>query len=586
MLWNWRKYPTGLRVVIAAAIAFFVVTLTLTLHRYYTFYASYDQGIFNQVYWNGIHGRFFQSSLSSQLSTNVVHNSEVPAVYYHRLGQHFTPALLLWIPLYALFPSPATLTVLQVTLIAAAGLVLYALARQYLEPPLAAIISVSFYGANAVLGPTLCNFHDICQIPLFMFGLLLAMEKRWWWLFGCLSVLILAVREDAGVSLFGVGFYMIASRRFPRIGLVVCTASFAYMLALTNLIMPLFSADISQRFMMERFGQYADGEEASTLEIIWGMLKNPWRLIVEFITPVDRTIKYLLGQWLPFAFVPAFSPPAWAIAGFPLLKLFLGKGESVLAINIRYAMTVVPGLCYGTILWWSRRQESLHSPLRELIIKALHSVHSSLRLPVLSGVRGIFGRAQTWWENHPRLLKLSMRRFWVLCISLSLVFTITSNPNRTLSFLVPDAVRPLVYVPLTRQWQHAGNIYSLLSQIPANASVATTTYIVPQLSGRREIIRFPALQLRNDAREVVYVDYAIADLWQLQRYQVAFKSDRQILQDSVRTIDKIISNRLYGIVGFQDGVILLQKGFASNPDAISAWQAFRGNIAPILKKPV
>lgn len=586
MLWNWRKYPTGLRVVIAAAIAFFVVTLTLTLHRYYTFYASYDQGIFNQVYWNGIHGRFFQSSLSSQLSTNVVHNSEVPAVYYHRLGQHFTPALLLWIPLYALFPSPATLTVLQVTLIAAAGLVLYALARQYLEPPLAAIISVSFYGANAVLGPTLCNFHDICQIPLFMFGLLLAMEKRWWWLFGCLSVLILAVREDAGVSLFGVGFYMIASRRFPRIGLAVCSASFAYMIALTNLIMPLFSADISQRFMMERFGQYADGESASSLEIIWGMLKNPWRLIVEFITPVDRTIKYLLGQWLPFAFVPAFSPPAWAIAGFPLLKLFLGKGESVLAINIRYAMTVVPGLCYGTILWWSRRQELLHSPLRELIIKGLHSVHSSLTFPVLSGVRGIFGRAQTWWENHPRLLKLSMRRFWVLCISLSLVFTITSNPNRTLSFLVPDAVRPLVYVPLTRQWQHASNIYSLLSQIPANASVATTTYIVPQLSGRREIIRFPALQLRNDAREVVYVDYAIADLWQLQRYQVAFKSDRQILQDSVRTIDKIISNRLYGIVGFQDGVILLQKGFASNPDAISAWQAFRGNIAPILKKPV
>ncbi|NEN95597.1 MAG: DUF2079 domain-containing protein, partial [Moorea sp. SIO3I7] len=241
----------GLKLVITAAIAFFLFTLIFTLHRHYTFYSSYDQGIFNQVFWNGIHGRFFQSTLSSQLSTNVVHNGEVPNVYYHRLGQHFTPALLLWLPLYALFPFPATLTVLQVTLVTAAGVVLYILARQYLQPMLAAMITVSFYCANAILGPTLANFHDICQIPLFVFGLLLAMEKRWWWLFWLLAILILAVREDSGIGLFGVGFYLIVSRRYPRIGLAVCTLSFGYILVLTNLIMPIFSEDISQRFMIE-----------------------------------------------------------------------------------------------------------------------------------------------------------------------------------------------------------------------------------------------------------------------------------------------------------------------------------------------
>lgn len=264
---------------------------------------------------------------------------------------------MLWLPIYALFPSPATLTVLQVTLITAAGLVLYVLARQYLQPPLAVMITASFYGANAVIGPTLSNFHDICQIPLFVFTLLLAMEKRWWWLFWLLAVLILAVREDAGIGLFGVGVYMILSKRFPRAGVAVCILSFGYILVLTNLIMPLFSKDISQRFMLERFGQYADGEEASTIEIIWGMISNPLRLLVELFTPLDRTIKYLLGQWLPLAFVPAVAPGSWMIAGFPLLKLLLGKGESVLSITIRYALTVVPGLFYGSILWWSQRQQ-------------------------------------------------------------------------------------------------------------------------------------------------------------------------------------------------------------------------------------
>ena len=70
----------GSQAVAIAAIIFLICTLALTLHRHFTFYSSYDQGIFNQVFWNGTQGNFFQSSLSSQLSTNVVHSGEVPDV--------------------------------------------------------------------------------------------------------------------------------------------------------------------------------------------------------------------------------------------------------------------------------------------------------------------------------------------------------------------------------------------------------------------------------------------------------------------------------------------------------------------------
>lgn len=498
-----QKQP-GLKLVVGAAIAFFGLCLILLLNRYYSFYASFDQGIFNQVFWNSLHGRFFQSSLSSSLSTNVVHSGEVASVYYHRLGQHFTPALLIWLPLYALFPSPVTLSVLQVILVTAGGIVLYFLAREYLETPIAAMITASYYGAIALISPTLTNFHDISQIPLFTFSLLLAMEKRKWWLFWLFAIALLAVREDSGIGLFSVGFYMILSKRFPRTGLAVCTISFGYMIALTNLIMPLFSADISKRFMMERFGQYANGDEASTIDIIWGIVSNPWRLLIELFSPFFGTILYLLGQWLPLAFVPAVSPAAWMVAGFPLLKLLLGKGDSVLSITIRYAMTVVPGLFYGAILWWSQ---------------------------------------------HPKAFKPSFRRFWVFCICLSLILTIAFNPNRTLYFLIPDSIQPWVHVSLPKQWQHSTNVRSLLAQIPPDASVSATTYLIPHLSSRRAIIRVPALQLRNDAKQVVNVDYIIADLWQLQQYQAAFKQDRKLLQDIIPALDQLISNKQYGIIG-------------------------------------
>lgn len=540
VIWISRPKNHFLKMLLVVAIAFFVLCLLFNLHRYYSFYASYDQGIFNQVFWNSMHGRFFQSSLSSALSTNVVHQGQVSEVYYHRLGQHFTPALLLWLPIYALFPSPIALTVLQVTLVTVAGLVLYILARQYLEPKLSAMISVSFYGANAVIGPTLANFHDICQIPLFVFSLLLAMEKRWWPLFWILAALILAVREDAGVVLFGVGFYLILSKRYPKIGLAVCTLSFAYMVALTNLIMPMFSEDISQRFMMERFGQYAEGNEASTLEILWGMISNPWRLVREIFTPFFATLKYLLGQWLPLAFVPAVAPASWIVAGFPLLKLFSAKGLSVLSITIRYAMTVVPGLFYGAILWWAKRESKI--------------------------------------ENSP-VLSVKFQRFWAVCICLSLFFTFTSNPNRTFYFLVPDSVKPWVYVPAHQQWQHISQMRPLLDKIPDAASVAATTYIIPHLSSRRAILRFPRMEFRNDTKEVEKVQYIIVDLWRLNRYRVAFKSDRQRLETIVPRIEELYNSGEYGITNFRDGVVLLERGVVSNLDAVARWQDFRQEIA-------
>ncbi|NEP56877.1 MAG: DUF2079 domain-containing protein [Symploca sp. SIO2G7] len=563
------------RNAIAAAVIFFIVTSGFMLHRFYSFYHSYssfDQGIFNQVFWNGIHGRFFQSSLSSYLSSAVLHDGNLPTVFYHRLGQHFTPALLLWLPIYALFPSSATLLVLQAALMTAAGLVLYALARVYLSPQLSTLITVSFYAANVVIGPTLANFHDSCQLPLYMFGLLLALEKRWWWLFAGLAVLLLGVREDSGILLFSVGFYLVLSRRYPRLGLIVCTLSFGYMLVLTNLIMPLFSDDISRRFMIEQFGGYVEGNQASTLEVIWALLSNPWQLIKEIFTPFGRTIQYLLAYWLPLAFIPAISPTAWMVVAFPLLTALMRQDYWALSVNMRFAINVVPGIFYGAIIWWSQ-----HSKVFTRGVEPTPNLSEE----------GERSKGETSWKEQGDVnsrfeFKPRFRRFWIFCLSLSLLFTFTSNPHRAWSFLFPTSIDPLVYVSVPRQWQHAGQIRSLLEQIPPTASVSATTHIVPHLSSRREILGFPSLRLINDARQEIGVDYAIADLWQFQQYQVAFDDDRERLRKLVPVIEQILAQGNYGIIDFQDGVMLLKQGATSNSTALSAWQDFREEIEPIL----
>lgn len=550
-----KKQPAFRTILVIAAI-FFTLTLTLSLNRYYSFFNPYDQGIFNQVFWNSIHGRFFQSSLSSTLSSAVLRDGQLPAVDYHRLGQHFTPALLLWLPFYALHPSASTLVIIQVSLMTAGGLVLYALARQSLQPALAAMITASFYAANAVIGPTVSSFHDSSQTPLLVFSLLLALEKRVWWLFWLLAGLVLLVREDAGIILFGIGIYLTLSRRFPRVGLALCTISFGYILLATNVIMPFFSDDSSRRFTVEHFQNFTQNDtQVSTVDLILKILSQPMQLIRQIVTPIGTKANYLFYQWLPLAFVPMFSGSAWLMVGFPLLALFIRDPDAPgnpLAIHLRYAIALLPGLFYGAILWWS--------------------AHADKFRPIV-------------------------RRFWLGCLVLSLLLLIRHNPHQIFYFATPlKAIShsTKIYVPLSRQWQHAQAVRELMSQIPPDASVAATTYAVPPLSSRREIIRltgrrivddsvefFAALQLRNDRNEVILVDYVLADVWQSKQIQLANKNvqDEQAqFQSLFPILDQLIAGQKYGLREVRDGVLLMQKGVPSEAQALSAWAEFRASL--------
>ena len=534
----WAKRHLEMKPVLRLAAFFLVVMVLLALHRHLTLYASYDQGIFNQLFWNGIHGKFFQSSLSSVLSGAVVIDRQVPTVFYHRLGQHFDPILLLWLPIYALFPHPATLVVLQVTQVAAAGLVLYALARQYLQPAIAQWITASYYTSVAVIGPTFSNFHDLSQIPLLLFTLFLALEKRWWWLFWLMAGLTLLVREDAGILLFGIGLYLALSRRFPLVGIALCSVSFAYVMAATNIFMPLFSRDISQRFMVERFGHFASGNEASTFDILGGILSNPMRLIAHVFSSFDLKVSYLLAQTLSLAFVPLISPSAWMMISAPLAQLLLQGGDSRFSVYIRYAITLVPGLFYGAILWWS---------------------------------------------VHPKAFRPRFKKIWLGFIMLSLWVVLLKSPHRVFYFIIPDSIQPWVHVPPFRQWSHVAEARSLLAQVPPNASVSATTYLVPPLSGRRAALRMPFLQFRNDQNQVENVEYIVADFWQLQQYQPAFREERGYMEILPAKIDDLLTQNQYGIQALQDGIVLMQRGRPSQPEALAQWQALRPTDVPTPK---
>ncbi len=179
------------------ALLFAGLGILLLWWRLVSLSASYDQGIFLQVLWNGIGGNPFESTLSSQLSTNVIHSGEVPSIGYQRLSQHFTPILVTWIPFVRLLGIWA-LPVVQISLITGAGLLLFQLAKLDLSPNLAERITVAFYCANAIVAPTLSNFTDLCQLPLLVFALLYGLRTNRTALWIISALLIQLICEDTG----------------------------------------------------------------------------------------------------------------------------------------------------------------------------------------------------------------------------------------------------------------------------------------------------------------------------------------------------------------------------------------------------
>ncbi len=553
-------HRTGWPTVFLLAGLFFSITLLLSLNRHFSLFTGFDQGLFNQIFWNNLRGNWFESTLSANHSIDTFQGLP-PLINYSHLGQHFVPNFLLYLPIYALFPSPITLTVLQVILMTLGGLILYPLARHYLPITPSILIVASYYGANPILGPTLDNFYEQSQFPVFIFGLLLACVKRRFFLFFLLSLLTLTIREDAGVTLFGIGLYLAFNRKSWQFGVGLCLISFAYVTAVTNWIMPAFSDDNSKLYLTSFFQEFVTSENPSTLELLWGIISQPHKILQIFFSDIGKRLRYLLGLVLPLGFLPVVSLPAWVMSFPPLLTILIQSGSTtVFAITKRFTLGVMPLLIYGVILGLNHRQQQSDFALD---FKSLLLPTKAKRLPPNSP------------PSAPLKISPRFQRFWISCIVLSLIFTITVNPHRSLYFLVPSSLNPFTYASPFTQWRYYQSAQSLIAQIPPEATVATNAYLVPSLSSRRVVVRLPFLIYRNEQLEITPVDYAVVNLWQLTKPKLYAPVDRDRLRESLPVLNQMLTENIFGVIAQQDGIFLFQRGVPSDPQTLQTWQTWQ-----------
>lgn len=194
-----------LRILWVSITIYASVMILISINRHYTFRTNaFDLGIFMQSLWNTMHGNFMYNTVEWFVFCASSH-----------FKIHLSPILLVLAPIYNFIPRAETLLIIQTIVIAISAYPLYILAEKILEDSTIALTLAGMYlGNSLVQGINSYDFHAVPFAMPFIFITALMIEKERYNLAILSSIMVLTVREDAGIALIALGiFYLFKNRK-------------------------------------------------------------------------------------------------------------------------------------------------------------------------------------------------------------------------------------------------------------------------------------------------------------------------------------------------------------------------------------
>jgi uncharacterized membrane protein len=283
----------------------------------------FDLGNMVQAVWSTAHGHVLQV-------TNL-HGAQVS-----RLGAHVDPILVVFAPLWWLWPSPSLLLTAQAILVAVGALPLYWLADKHTGSERAALgLSLSYLLFPAAEWMTLNEFHPVAlACPLLLFAIWYLDEDRLG-AFAGYALLAVLTREEIGLVVAGLGiWYALGRRRWAAGGLIAAAGIGATILAI-DVVIPHFRHGAASSF----FGRY-DAVGGSAGGIVHKAFTDPGKLLS--VAFDHRGAHYLLDLLLPII-VLALLAPLMLVALLPELALnLLSSVDAQKSIHFHYVAGEIP----------------------------------------------------------------------------------------------------------------------------------------------------------------------------------------------------------------------------------------------------
>lgn len=290
--------PTQIAALAALAIAGAAYYSAVSLLLHHSFHSNgWDLGIFEQVLWNTSEGRWFEYSFRQM----------------RYLGDHWQPALVLFVPLDWLFDGADPLLVAQGVGIGLAVVPLWDATRRLVDERWAWCTSVAYLLSLGVARAANYDFHPEAFMPLLLFSGLwtLAAGRRREFAWVCVALLVM--KEDGVLSVLALSWIAYLSFGWKRIARLTAASGIAYAVVVSVAVMPFFLGG-NKNPLNERYG-YLLPQNALTSP--WSAVSGVFEHLIS-LSAFGAVLLVLTAA----AFLPLLRPrllPALAVVTLPPL---------------------------------------------------------------------------------------------------------------------------------------------------------------------------------------------------------------------------------------------------------------------------
>jgi uncharacterized membrane protein len=291
----------------------------------------FDMGNMVQAVWSTAHGH--------PLRMTDLHGDQIS-----RLAAHVDPILVLFAPLWWIWPSPDVLLIVQALAIGAGAFPVYWLSRKHLRSARAGLgfaLAYLLYPATGWL--TLNEFHPVAlATPLLLFAFWFLDEDRLL-PFALCALAAAATKEEIPFVLAGFGvWYALAHRRLFA-GAVIVAVGVAWAAVAVTVVIPHFNHGQSSGF----YARYSE-VGGSPGGLIRTAFTHPGRLVEAVVTARDG--HYLLELVLPLAGLCLLAPLV-LVAALPELAInLLSAVPTQTSIHFHYTAGLIAPLVIASVL--------------------------------------------------------------------------------------------------------------------------------------------------------------------------------------------------------------------------------------------
>ena len=385
--------PTPRVLLAAAIVAYAAGFAALSALRHEAFITGrFDLGNMVQAVWSTAHG--------DPLRMTSLRGDQIS-----RLAAHVDPILVLFAPLWWIWPSPHMLLAAQAVVIALGAVPVFLLARKHLASPRAALgfaLAYLLYPATGWL--TLNEFHPVAlATPLLLFAFWYLDEERLL-PFALFAVAASACKEEIPLVVAGFGvWYAVAHRRWAA-GTAIALAGGAWAAIAIGVVIPHYNAGAESDF----YGRYSEvgGSAGGILETAF---THPLRVIEAAFS--GRDLHYLLDLVAPLGALCLLAPLV-LVAALPELAInLLSSTTTQTSIHFHYTAGLIPPLMISAI-FGAKRLSRWTFPVAAAIVLA--ALVGNYRLGPIPGWRHVPG-GQTFQAtagrvtDHDRIAQRALR---------------------------------------------------------------------------------------------------------------------------------------------------------------------------------